>query len=80
MTRIRSKGPWNQTLGAAIALMSTFSYMGPRLDEHVRPVAWLGDSRKQVRNFPPEVRRSIGSALYDAQKAAKRRLPSRSMA
>ena len=38
------------------------------MDEQVRPVAWLGDSRKQVKNLPPEVRRSIGSALYDAQK------------
>ena len=45
--------------------------MGRRLDEHVRSVAWLGDSRKQVKNFPPEVRRSIGSALYDAQKGEK---------
>jgi phage-related protein len=45
--------------------------MGRRLDEHRRPVAWLGDSRKQVKSFPPDVRRSIGSALYDAQKGEK---------
>jgi phage-related protein len=32
---------------------------------------WLGDSRKQVKTFPPEVRRRIGSALYDAQKGGK---------
>jgi len=41
------------------------------LDEHVRSVAWLGDSRKQVKSFPPEVRKSVGSALYDAQKGEK---------
>lgn len=37
----------------------------------MKPVIWLGDSRKQVRSFPPEVRQDIGSALYDAQKGEK---------
>ncbi len=41
---------------------------GQCLDKNIRPVAWLGDSRKQVRGFPQEVRKSIGVALYDAQK------------
>jgi phage-related protein len=41
------------------------------LDEDIRPVTWLGDSRRQVRSFPPEVRKSIGVALYDAQKGDK---------
>jgi phage-related protein len=41
------------------------------VDEEVRSVVWLGDSRKQVKEFPPEVRRSLGSALYDAQKGQK---------
>jgi phage-related protein len=41
------------------------------LGEDIRAVAWLGDSRKQVRSFPPEVRKSIGVALYDAQKGDK---------
>jgi phage-related protein len=45
--------------------------MGRRLVENVRSVAWLGDSRKQIKSFPPEVRRSIGSALYDEQKGEK---------
>ncbi|MFM2314932.1 MAG: hypothetical protein RLZZ04_4208 [Cyanobacteriota bacterium] len=30
-------------------------------------VVWIGDSLKQVRSFPEEVRRDIGSSLYDAQ-------------
>ena len=37
----------------------------------MRFVVWLGDSRKRVKEFPPEVRRSLGSALYDAQKGDK---------
>src|ERR1039457_4264968 len=45
--------------------------MGRHLHEHVRPVAWLGDSRKQVKNFPPEVGRSIGSGLDDGRKGEK---------
>jgi phage-related protein len=40
-------------------------------EEQARPVVWLGDSLKQVRDFPPEVRRDIGSALYDAQMGGK---------
>jgi phage-related protein len=40
-------------------------------DEEVRSVIWLGDSRKQVKEFPSEVRRSLGAALYDAQKGDK---------
>jgi phage-related protein len=45
--------------------------MGMTYGEDIRPVAWLGDSRKQVKSFPPEVRKSIGSALYDAQNGYK---------
>lgn len=35
--------------------------------DEVRPVVWLGDSLKQIKGFPAEVRREIGVALYDAQ-------------
>lgn len=41
------------------------------MDEDLRQVCWLGDSRKQVRSFPREVRKRIGDALYDAQKGSK---------
>lgn len=37
----------------------------------MRLIVWLGDSRKQVKNFPAEVRKSIGVALYDAQRGEK---------
>jgi phage-related protein len=33
----------------------------------VRPIVWMGSSRKDLRGFPLEVRRSIGHALYAAQ-------------
>ena len=40
-------------------------------DESAKPVLWLGDSLKRVREFPDEVRRHIGVALYDAQRGVK---------
>lgn len=33
----------------------------------IKLVVWMGDSLKQVKSFPEEVRRDIGSSLYDAQ-------------
>ena len=35
--------------------------------EQERPIIWVGSSRRDVRAFPPEVRRDIGYALYAAQ-------------
>ncbi len=40
-------------------------------DENIRPVVWVGDSLKQVKGFPAEVRGEIGVALFDAQKGDK---------
>ncbi|WP_026596655.1 type II toxin-antitoxin system RelE/ParE family toxin [Methylohalobius crimeensis] len=40
-------------------------------EKAISPVIWIGDSLKQVRRFPAEVRREIGVALYDAQKGDK---------
>ena len=33
----------------------------------VKPVRWVGSSRKDLRAFPKDVRRDIGQALYAAQ-------------
>jgi phage-related protein len=33
----------------------------------VRPIIWLGSSRRDLRAMPEEVRRDIGQALYTAQ-------------
>ena len=35
--------------------------------EKVKPVIWIGSSRRDLRSMPPEVRRNIGQALYTAQ-------------
>lgn len=33
----------------------------------MRPLVWLGSSRRDLRTFPREVRREMGVALYAAQ-------------
>lgn len=33
----------------------------------IKSVVWMGDSLKQVKSFPEEVRKDIGSSLYDVQ-------------
>ncbi len=33
----------------------------------VKPIVWMGSSREALRNFPEQVRRDIGQALYAAQ-------------
>ena len=40
-------------------------------DTAARSLIWLGDSLEQVRDFPEEVRKEIGVALYDAQVGGK---------
>ncbi len=36
-------------------------------DTKVRSVVWMGDSRKRVRDFPTEVKKEIGVAIFDVQ-------------
>jgi phage-related protein len=36
----------------------------------VKPVIWVGDSLKQVKAFPVEVRQNIGVSLFDVQKGS----------
>ena len=36
-----------------------------------RPIIWVGDSLKQVRNFPAEVKKDVGDALFDVQMGSK---------
>ena len=35
--------------------------------DNVRPVIWLGSSRRDLRAMPEQVRRDVGQALYAAQ-------------
>jgi phage-related protein len=37
------------------------------MTDQVRPVFWVGSSRRDLRAMPQEVRRDIGQALYTAQ-------------
>ncbi len=39
--------------------------------EELKPVFWLGDSQKNVRSFPDEVRDVMGYGLFRAQKGFK---------
>ena len=34
----------------------------------LKPVIWIGSSKKDLKVFPPAVRKDIGKALYAAQK------------
>jgi phage-related protein len=36
-----------------------------------KPVRWVGSSKEDLRDFPEEVRRRVGSALWDAQLGLK---------
>ena|ERR1043165_52095 len=37
------------------------------MESSPKTVVWIGTSRKDIRAFPPAVRRDIGQALYTAQ-------------
>lgn len=36
-------------------------------NEDLKPISWVGSSRRDIRGFPQVVRREIGQALYAAQ-------------
>jgi phage-related protein len=38
------------------------------MEGKLKPVKWIGSSQKDLRSFPPEVRKEIGYAIYAAQK------------
>ena len=39
--------------------------------DHLKPLEWIGSSLKDLRGFPADARRDIGSALLLAQKGGK---------
>ena len=41
------------------------------MNEAMKAVIWIGDSREQVRKFPQAVRRTVGEALRFAQRGTK---------
>jgi phage-related protein len=40
-------------------------------EKPVKPVRWLGDSRRRLRNFPEDVKDDVGAALFWAQTGTK---------
>lgn len=38
---------------------------------HLKRVVWIGSSRKDLKSFPDDVKRSIGYALFQAQTSGK---------
>jgi len=36
-----------------------------------KPVIWIGDSRRELKSFPDQVRLDIGAALFEAQTGSK---------
>ena len=42
-------------------------------EAYLKPVVWMGSSRKDLRAFPDEVQRHVGYALYVAQRGGKHR-------
>ncbi len=43
----------------------------PRSEVQPKPVRWVGSSKKDLSDFPEEVRRRVGGALWDAQLGLK---------
>jgi phage-related protein len=39
-----------------------------KMERKLKPVRWIGSSLKDLRAFPPEVRKEVGYAIYAAQK------------
>lgn len=40
-------------------------------DTEPKPVRWIGSSKADLREFPEDVRRRVGGALWDAQQGRK---------
>ena len=43
----------------------------PASDVQPKPARWVGSSKEDLRDFPTEVRRRVGGALWDAQLGLK---------
>ena len=52
-------------------IMSDEAEKGEQGEESVKPLFWIANSLADLREFPEEVKDTIGFALYQAQKGAK---------
>lgn len=41
------------------------------MSEELKPVGWIASSRRDLKSFPDEVRRTVGVALFRAQQGKK---------
>ncbi len=63
----------------ALEAMPDQAYIGERFrhvaqrpsDDQRKPVRWVGNSKEELREFPEEVRRRVGGALWEAQLGRK---------
>ena len=51
--------------------MEQTTKMPPKNGINPKPVRWIGSSQEDLRDFPEEVRRRVGGALWDAQLGLK---------
>ena len=47
-----------------LVYINTYTYI---LESEVKPVRWVGSSRRDLKTFPRPVQREVGQALYAAQ-------------
>ena len=47
--------------------------MNPPNEDQPKPVRWVGSSKEDLSDFPEEVRRRVGTALWEAQVGRKAR-------
>lgn len=40
-------------------------------EQIIKPVRWIGSSRKDIRAFPTQVREDVGYSLWEAQRGRK---------
>jgi phage-related protein len=51
-----------------LAIMLVRAYTELAASAEVKPVVWIGNSKEDLVEFPEEVVRAVGFALYEAQK------------
>ena len=49
------------------AVILKYVYYNRRVEDALKPVRWVGSSRRDLKNFPRPVQRDVGQALYAAQ-------------
>jgi phage-related protein len=56
---------------AALDTLSLYGYIRPMDRSKVKPLAWVGSSKRDLKRFPGEVQDRFGFALYGVQTGQK---------